>query len=130
MSASARSYRVGCDIGGTFTDFVLFDEESGEVMIEKCLSTPHDPSDGLMTGLNGLEGQAGDYFPSLSQIAHATTLVANAVIERKGARCALLCTKGFRDILEVRRHVRVTTYELWSDPPEHRTIARRSPSPG
>jgi N-methylhydantoinase A len=118
MTDTNSTFRVGCDIGGTFTDFVLLDETSREVRIEKCLSTPRDPSQGLMNGLQLLKQQAGDYFGALSQIAHASTLVANAVIERKGARCALLCTRGFRDILEVRRHVRVTTYELWSDPPE------------
>jgi N-methylhydantoinase A len=118
MTDTNSAFRVGCDIGGTFTDFVLLDETSREVRIEKCLSTPRDPSQGLMNGLQLLKQQAGDYFGALSQIAHASTLVANAVIERKGARCALLCTRGFRDILEVRRHVRVTTYELWSDPPE------------
>ena len=85
---------------------------------ENASATPRDPSEGMMTGLEALKSQAGDYFPAITQIAHASTLVANAVIERKGARCALLCTKGFRDVLEVRRHVRVTTYELWSDPPE------------
>lgn len=115
---AGSSYRIGCDIGGTFTDFVLFDEVTGEVVIEKCLSTPRDPSEGLANGLNLLREQAGDYFGAISQIAHASTLVANAVIERKGAKCALLCTNGFRDMLEVRRHVRVTTYELWADPPE------------
>jgi len=118
MTDTASTFRVGCDIGGTFTDFVLLNETSREVRIEKCLSTPRDPSQGLMNGLHLLKQQAGEYFSAISQIAHASTLVANAVIERKGARCALLCTRGFRDILEVRRHVRVTTYELWSDPPE------------
>ena len=118
MTTTASTFRVGCDIGGTFTDFVLLDETSREVRIEKCLSTPRDPSQGLMKGLQLLKHQVGEYFGAISQIAHASTLVANAVIERKGARCALLCTRGFRDILEVRRHVRVTTYELWSDPPE------------
>ena len=118
MGVITPRYRVGCDIGGTFTDFVLLDQGTGDVVIGKCLSTPRDPSEGMMTGLEALKSQAGDYFPAITQIAHASTLVANAVIERKGARCALLCTKGFRDVLELRRHVRVTTYELWSDPPE------------
>ncbi len=109
--------RVGCDIGGTFTDLVLLDETTGEIIVGKYLSTHRDPSESLVSGLHALQAEAGDYFRSITRIAHATTLVANTVIERKGARCALLCTKGFRDVLEVRRHVRVTTYELWSDPP-------------
>lgn len=111
-------FTVGCDVGGTFTDFVLFDGDTGSVTIEKCLSTPRDPADGIMAGLHKLEAANTGLFPALAQLIHASTLVANAVIERKGAKCALLCTAGFRDVLEVRRHVRVTTYELWSDPPE------------
>ena len=118
LQNSSCSFRIGCDIGGTFTDLVLLNQSTGEITIGKCLSTRQDPSDGLMAGLHQLQAEVGEYFPLLAQIAHATTLVANTVIERKGARCALLCTKGFRDVLEVRRHVRVTTYELWSDPPE------------
>jgi N-methylhydantoinase A len=115
---SSSVYRVGCDIGGTFTDLVLFNETTGKLLTEKCLTTPTDPSVGFLHSLTQMKLQAGEYFSAVGQIAHASTLVANAIIERKGARCALLCTKGFRDILEVRRHVRVTTYELWSDPPE------------
>ena len=111
-------YRVGCDIGGTFTDFVLLDETTGEISIDKKLTTPKDPSVGMLDGLMGLAQKNPGYVRLTRRVAHATTLVANAVIERKGARLALLCTKGFRDIIEVRRHVRVTTYELWVDPPE------------
>jgi N-methylhydantoinase A len=118
MAEHSNRYRVGCDIGGTFTDFVLFDRDTGSVRIEKCLSTPRDPSDGVMQGLDMLGAHVPGYLKALQGFAHASTLVANAVIERKGARTALLCTNGFRDLLEVRRHVRVTTYELWSDPPE------------
>lgn len=118
FQSDAGIFLVGCDIGGTFTDLVLLNRSTGEITIGKCLSTRPDPSDGLMAGLRQLQAKAGEYFSLLAQIAHATTLVANTVIERKGARCALLCTEGFRDVLEVRRHVRVTTYELWSDPPE------------
>lgn len=111
-------YRVGCDIGGTFTDFVLLDETTGAIAIDKRLTTPKDPSLGMLAGLTGLAEAHPDYIRQTRRVAHATTLVANAVIERKGAKAALLCTKGFRDIIEVRRHVRVTTYELWVDPPE------------
>jgi N-methylhydantoinase A len=93
-------------------------ETTGTLLTEKCLTTSPDPSVGFLHSLTQMKLQAGEYFSAVAQIAHASTLVANAIIERKGARCALLCTKGFRDILEVRRHVRVTTYELWSDPPE------------
>lgn len=116
--ATQAVFRVGCDIGGTFTDFVLIDETSGRVHIDKRLTTYPDPSVGMLHGLRGLERAVPGYVRGTRRIAHATTLVANAVIERKGARTALLCTRGFRDVLEVRRRVRVTTYELWVDPPE------------
>jgi len=110
--------RVGCDVGGTFTDFVLLDEASGEIQVEKGLTTPADPSIGILDGLGALDRASPGHAARTGRFAHATTLIANAVIERKGARTALLCTRGFRDVLELRRHVRVTTYELWADPPE------------
>jgi N-methylhydantoinase A len=112
------AFRAGCDIGGTFTDFVLLDEDSGAVHVGKRLTTPEDPSVALLAGFAALEAAAPAYPPQTARLAHATTLVANAVIERKGARTALLCTAGFRDVLELRRYVRVTTYELFADPPE------------
>ncbi len=118
MDRGSARYRVACDIGGTFTDFVLYDEASGALHIEKRLTTPEDPSAGALAGLGAFDAVDPDHVAYTRRIAHATTLVANTVIERKGARTALLTTKGFRDVLELRRHVRVTTYELWEDPPE------------
>jgi len=110
--------RVGCDIGGTFTDFAVLDEATGEITVEKGLTTPADPSVGLLEGLAAIGRAVPGCAARTRRFAHATTLIANAVIERKGARIALLATRGFRDVLELRRHVRVTTYELWADPPE------------
>ena len=118
MDRGSARYRVACDIGGTFTDFVLYDEASGALHIEKRLTTPEDPSAGALAGLGAFDAVDPDHVAYTRRIAHATTLIANTVIERKGARTALLTTKGFRDVLELRRHVRVTTYELWEDPPE------------
>jgi N-methylhydantoinase A len=110
-------FRVGCDIGGTFTDFVLIETATGAIGTAKRLTTPDDPSRAMLAGLaelaRAMPGSAG----AAERLAHATTLVANAVIERKGARTALLCTAGFRDVLELRRYVRVTTYEMFADPP-------------
>ena len=117
MSEARATYRLGCDVGGTFTDFVLYDERSGAIHVEKCLTTPADPSIGILEGLRAFDSVAPEHVARTRRIAHATTLVSNAVIERKGARTALLATRGFRDVLELRRHVRVTTYELWADPP-------------
>ena len=112
------SYRLAVDVGGTFTDFALLNEGSGEIHIAKSLTTPDDPSVGVLTGITAFNQAVAGHVESTKRIAHATTLVANAVIERKGALTALLTTAGFRDVLELRRHVRVTTYELWADPPE------------
>lgn len=112
-----RPYRLGVDVGGTFTDFVLLDETDGAIHIAKSLTTPADPSVGVLAGLRAFDDPCPGHIAATSRIAHATTLVANTVIERKGAVTALLTTKGFRDILELRRHTRVTTYELWEDPP-------------
>ena len=113
-----KQYRLGVDVGGTFIDFVLLDEGSSEIHIAKSLTTPTDPSVGILTGVKAFDAACAGHVDATRRIAHATTLVANSVIERKGAVTALLATKGFRDILELRRHVRVTTYELFADPPE------------
>ena len=112
-----QQYRLGVDVGGTFTDFVLLDENDNQIHIAKSLTTPADPSVGILTGVKAFDDRCSDHVSATRRFAHATTLVANSVIERKGAVTALLTTKGFRDILELRRHVRVTTYELFSDPP-------------
>ncbi|MBV9860218.1 MAG: hydantoinase/oxoprolinase family protein [Alphaproteobacteria bacterium] len=111
------TFRAGCDIGGTFTDFVLLDQDTGAIHVGKRLTTPEDPSIAMLAGFAAFAKQAPGYPNETARLAHATTLVANAVIERKGARTALLCTAGFRDVLELRRYVRVTTYELFADPP-------------
>src|ERR1700756_2528946 len=113
----AGGFRVGCDIGGTFTDFVLIETASGDIRTAKRLTTPHDPSRAMLAGLSELARAMPGSAGAAERLSHATTLVANAVIERKGAKTALLCTAGFRDVLELRRYVRVTTYEMFADPP-------------
>jgi N-methylhydantoinase A len=114
----AAGFRIGCDIGGTFTDFVLIEMATGSILTAKRLTTPDDPSRAMLAGLAELgSAMPGSTTAAAERLAHATTLVANAVIERKGARTALLCTSGFRDVIELRRYVRVTTYEMFADPP-------------
>jgi N-methylhydantoinase A len=117
LPAVGDVYRVGCDIGGTFTDFVLVNTTTGKVRTAKRLTTPEDPSLAMLAGLQELARSQPGYASSTERLAHATTLIANAVVERKGAKTALLCTAGFRDVIELRRYVRVTTYELFADPP-------------
>ena len=118
MPKESGNYLVGCDIGGTFTDLVLFDQTTGKMVVRKVVTTPGDPSEAVVNGVRSLAESVPEYPAGTRQFVHATTLATNAVIEKKGAKTALLATKGFRDLLELRRHVRVKNTELWNDPPE------------
>ncbi len=111
------SFRLGFDIGGTFTDFVIQNEKTGEVWLGKTLTTPKDPSIGVMNGLHALLAENGVDGSQIVQAVHATTLATNVVIERKGERIALLTTKGFRDILEFQRQKRYDLYDFYADKP-------------
>jgi len=99
-------YRIGIDVGGTFTDFTLIDERDGDVRFHKVPSTPSDPSEAIATGIGDLM-RLHDIDPGqIAQIGHGTTVATNLVIERKGARAGLITTQGFRDVLEIGRQVR------------------------
>ena len=89
--------RVGVDVGGTFTDFVLVDEKRNLIFTGKRLTTPDNPSVAITEGLERLVDESNTKVPTLDAIVHGTTLVANTIIERKGARIGLITTKGFRD---------------------------------
>jgi len=115
---SERDYRLGCDIGGTFTDFVLLDDRTGEIHIHKCLTTPEDPSDAVEAGVRQLEGEIPDFVEGLDEVIHGTTLVINSIIERKGALTGLITTKGFRDVLELGREIRYAPYDVFAEFPE------------
>src|SRR6202011_4716410 len=82
-------YRIGFDIGGTFTDFILLDAARSEISLHKCLTTPDDPSVGALQGLGELVDNAGIELSEVQQIVHGTTLVTNALIERRGAKLGL-----------------------------------------
>ncbi len=112
-----RAFRLGCDIGGTFTDFVLVNDETGTFSIYKCLTTPSDPSDAVETGVRALEKQTPGFMPGVAEFIHGTTLVINAIIERKGARTGLITTKGFRDVLELGREIRYDAYDIFAEYP-------------
>lgn len=90
--------RLGIDVGGTFTDLVVCDEAAGTLTLSKVPSTPHDVAQALLHGL----ARTGIPVEAFAEIAHGTTVATNAVLERKGARTALLTTAGFRDLLELR----------------------------
>ena len=110
--------RLGIDIGGTFTDFVLLDDATGRMITYKCLTTPRDPSDAIEEGMRGLASQAPGYVDGLEEIIHGTTLVINSIIERKGARTGLITTQGFRDVLELGREIRYAPYDVFAEFPE------------
>src|SRR5262245_38401419 len=113
MTRPGDRYRVGVDIGGTFTDFVLVDGATGRVRLYKCLTTPKDPSAGALEGLEELLRSAGLTFADLGALVHGTTLVTNAIIERNGASLGLLTTRGFQDILEMGTEQRYDIYDLF-----------------
>jgi N-methylhydantoinase A len=106
------SYRLAVDIGGTFTDFALVGDESGRMAIYKQLTTPSDPSLCVLDGAKRLLDDQGVSFDELKTITHGTTLVTNAVIERKGSRTAMITTKGFRDILDIGNERRYDLFDL------------------
>jgi N-methylhydantoinase A/oxoprolinase/acetone carboxylase beta subunit len=108
---------IGCDVGGTFTDFVFVDASDGRVTTGKVLTTPADPSEAILAGIQDFSKTTGGDFGFADQIVHGTTLGINALLERKGARTGLLVTEGFRDILDIRRCARVDMYDLGGDFP-------------
>jgi N-methylhydantoinase A len=111
------SSRLGVDIGGTFTDLVVVDEATGALSVGKVLTNPKDFALAVDQGIQALLGDAGLDARTLRAIVHGTTLATNALIERKGARTALLTTAGFRDALEIRHEGRYDMYDLFIDPP-------------
>jgi N-methylhydantoinase A len=106
-------YSIGVDIGGTFTDFTVYDRKSGRVFVEKCLSTPHQPEEAVLSGLRTIAKKLPDLYADCVRLNHATTLVTNAILERKGPKLALLTTAGFRDVLEMRLEFRYNVYDLF-----------------
>ncbi|MDQ7039761.1 MAG: hydantoinase/oxoprolinase family protein [Rhodothermus sp.] len=105
------SIRVGIDIGGTFTDFVVFDSTTGRLSTFKVFSTPDDPARAVLEGLQQVPSAA-------RQIIHGSTVATNALLERKGARTAFVTTAGFRDLLHIGRQHRAELYDLAARRPE------------
>ncbi len=118
-------YRIGFDIGGTFTDFILLDTERNDIRLHKCLTTPADPSIGALEGLAQIVSDAGITLADIKDIVHGTTLVTNALIERRGASLGLITTQGFRDILEMGTEQRYDIYDLFLQYPEPLVPRRR-----
>jgi N-methylhydantoinase A len=96
-------YRLGVDVGGTFTDLLLFDDVSGDVWRHKTPSTPHDSSEGILNGVNALSAQAAVSPADIAYFLHGTTVATNAMLEGKGARVGLVTTEGYRQIMQIAR---------------------------
>jgi N-methylhydantoinase A len=109
--------RVGVDIGGTFTDFVVLHPESGRIKTFKLLSTPHDPALAVLAGLNQIPELTQAEKGVDIQFIHGSTVATNALLERKGARTALITTAGFRDVIQIGRQNRPALYDFTADPP-------------
>src|SRR5258706_9205166 len=111
-------YALGIDIGGTFTDIVLYDTGARRALIHKELTTPAQPADGVLTGIRTLCSAHKVAFTDISRVVHATTLFSNSLIERKGAPTGLITTAGFRDTLELRREHKYELYDLFIELPK------------
>ena len=109
---------IGVDIGGTFTDVVLIEDATGRAYSAKVLTTPDHPATAVLEGVNATLAQAGAAHADARTIVHGTTLATNAIIQRRGARTALLTTAGFRDALETARELRYDLYDLFIEFPE------------
>jgi N-methylhydantoinase A len=111
-SGATPVWRVGIDIGGTFTDAALVDGRTGQARVVKVLTTPEDPARGFMAALERGLAECGAGGRDVAAVVHATTVATNAIIEGKTARVGMLVTRGFRDILEIGRQIRSRLYDV------------------
>jgi N-methylhydantoinase A len=117
VPSSSAALSLGIDIGGTFTDLVILDPVSGEALVWKESTTPDDPSRGAMLGLENLLKRSGIAPQRIGRVVHATTLLTNALIERKGVPTGLITTAGFADVLEIGRERKYELYDLFLEMP-------------
>ena len=111
------NWSVGVDVGGTFTDLYAFEGSSGAVALHKTSSTPANPAEAILSGLDGLAAKAGFASEAVASLAHGTTVATNALIQRRGARVAVVTTENFRDLVEIGRQIRPKLYDLKADHP-------------
>src|SRR5215472_16619225 len=119
------AWRIGIDIGGTFTDVALVEDTSGSVGVAKVPTTPDDLARGVLSALKMAMERHQIISTEVGLLSHATTVVTNAILEESGARAALITTRGFRDLLELRRSARADLYDLFQDPPSTLIPRRR-----
>ena len=118
-------YRLGIDVGGTFTDFTLLNAETGIATHYKAPSTPHNPAESIGAGIPVILAEAGVEGSALRFLGHGTTVATNMAIERRGARTGLITTKGFRDVIEVGRQLRPHLYDYAQTKPKALVPRRR-----
>ncbi|MFN8524822.1 MAG: hydantoinase/oxoprolinase family protein [Chloroflexota bacterium] len=109
--------RVGIDVGGTFTDVVAVESDSGRALVHKIPSTPSDPAEAIVRGLTEIAALTGQGLDHVEYFAHGSTVATNALLQRQGARVGLITTEGFRDLLEIGRQTRPHLYDLQVDKP-------------
>ena len=112
--------RLGVDVGGTFTDLIYVDDETGKIQIHKLPTTPEDPSRGTVEGIEELTASVGVGAADLDQVFHGTTIATNIVIEHDGARVGMITTEGYRDILHIARHKKPLNFSNYQDLPWQR----------
>ena len=115
---NAQTYRLGIDIGGTFTDLVMLNETTGDLQQVKLPSTPKDPSIAFMNVVRRALERAEVAPEAIRYLVHGTTVATNTIIEGKGAKAALITTEGFRDVLEIARQIRPRLYDIFCEKPK------------
>ncbi len=111
-------FHLGVDVGGTFTDLILYDEDASRIHVHKLPSTPSDPAVAIAQGVREACTLAGTEPARLSELLHGTTVGTNTILERKGARVGMLTTEGFRDILHIARHRKPYNFSIMQDIPQ------------
>jgi N-methylhydantoinase A len=118
------AYRLGVDVGGTFTDLLLLNEETGDFWRHKTPSTPHDSSEGVMVGVNAVCAKAKVDPSDIDIFLHGTTVATNAVLEGKGARVGLVTTEGYRQVMQIARSLVPGGLAAWIVWPKPEPLAR------
>src|SRR6516164_7588050 len=119
-------YLIGVDVGGTFSDIVFADTESGRTLIHKTPTTRDDPSRGVISGMGELCGRFDLPRPAIDHVLHGTTIGTNAVLEHDGAVTGMITTAGYRDIVHIGRHQRPQHYSIRQEIPwQDRPLVRR-----
>ena len=118
--------RIGVDVGGTFTDLILVDEESGRITVDKLASTPDDPARAVIAGVEELCRKAGTALADVDNLLHGTTIATNIALTHTGAEVGMITTDGFRDIIHIARHKKPYNFSLQQDLPwQSRPLVKR-----